>query len=153
MALFVVQPIHYSDLMISAMASQITGVSSVYLTIYSGTDQRKHQKLHFAGLCEGSSPVTCEFPAPRASNAPRASSADNVSIWWRHLGQARFLLKAIVQSFSNVWFRCIMMTSSNGNICRLRYWPFVRRIHRSRWIPHTRASDAELWCLLWSAPE
>ena len=34
-----------------------------------------------------------------------------------------------------------------------RYWPFVRGIHRSRWIPRTKASDAELWCLLWSAPE
>ena len=34
-----------------------------------------------------------------------------------------------------------------------RYWPFVRGIHRSRWIPHTKASDAELWCFLWSAPE
>ena len=33
-----------------------------------------------------------------------------------------------------------------------RYWPFVRGIHRwSRWIPHTKASDAELWCFLWSA--
>ena len=27
-----------------------------------------------------------------------------------------------------------------------RNWPFVRRIHRSRWIPHRKASDAELWC-------
>ena len=34
-----------------------------------------------------------------------------------------------------------------------RNWPFVRGIHRSRWIPHTKASDAELWCLLWSASE
>ena len=33
-----------------------------------------------------------------------------------------------------------------------RNWPFVRGIHRSRWIPHTKASDAELWCLLWFAP-
>ena len=24
---------------------------------------------------------------------------------------------------------------------------------RHRWIPHTKASDAELWCFLWSAPE
>ena len=31
-----------------------------------------------------------------------------------------------------------------------RYWPFVWGIHRSRWIPHTKASDAELWCFLWS---
>ena len=34
-----------------------------------------------------------------------------------------------------------------------RNWPFVREIHRSQWIPHTKASDAELWCFLWSASE
>ena len=33
-----------------------------------------------------------------------------------------------------------------------RNWPFVRGIHRSRWIPHTKASNAELWCFLWSEP-
>ena len=27
-----------------------------------------------------------------------------------------------------------------------RNWSFVRGIHRSRWIPHTKASYAELWC-------
>ena len=43
-----------------------------------------------------------------------------------------------------------MMTSSNGNIF-LCYWPFVRKSHR--WIPPTEASDEELWCFLWSAPE
>ena len=32
-----------------------------------------------------------------------------------------------------------------------RYCPFVRGIHRSRRIPRTKASDAELWCFLWSA--
>ena len=32
-----------------------------------------------------------------------------------------------------------------------RHWPFVRGIHRCRWIPHTKASNAELWCFLWSA--
>ena len=32
-----------------------------------------------------------------------------------------------------------------------RYWPFVRGIHR--WIPLTKASDAELLYFLWSVPE
>ena len=39
---------------------------------------KKTSKLRVTGLCEGNSPVTCEFPAQRASNA------ENVSIWWRH---------------------------------------------------------------------
>ena len=34
-----------------------------------------------------------------------------------------------------------------------RYWSFVRGIHRSRWIPRTKAIDAELWRFLWSAHE
>ena len=34
-----------------------------------------------------------------------------------------------------------------------RYWPIARGIHRSPGIPRTKASDAELWCFLWSGPE
>ena len=34
---------HYNDVIMSAMASQITSLTSVYSTIYSGADQRKHQ--------------------------------------------------------------------------------------------------------------
>ena len=33
----------YSDAMMSAMADQITSLTIVYLTIYSGADQRQHQ--------------------------------------------------------------------------------------------------------------
>ena len=33
----------------------------------------------------------------------------------------------------------------------LCYWPFVCTSHR--WIPCTKASDADLWCFHWSAPE
>ena len=44
---------------------------------------KKIPKLRVTGLCAGNSPVTGEFPAQRASNA------ENVSIWWRHLGNDR----------------------------------------------------------------
>ena len=62
----------------SAMASQITGVSIVYSTVFSGTDQRKHQSSALLAICAGNTPVTGEFSAQRASNA------EDVSIWWRH---------------------------------------------------------------------
>ena len=35
--------IHYSDVIISAMASQITSLTIVYTAVISGVDQRKHQ--------------------------------------------------------------------------------------------------------------
>ena len=34
---------HYSDVKMSAMASQIPSLTNVYSTVYSGADQRKHQ--------------------------------------------------------------------------------------------------------------
>ena len=39
---------------------------------------KKTSKPRVTGLCEGNSPVTCDFPEQRASNA------EHVSIWWRH---------------------------------------------------------------------
>ena len=35
--------IHYNDVIMSTMASQITSLTIVYSTCYSGTDQRRHQ--------------------------------------------------------------------------------------------------------------
>ena len=39
---------HYNDVIMSAMASQMTSLTIVYSTVYSGTNQRKHQS--FASL-------------------------------------------------------------------------------------------------------
>ena len=70
--------IHYTDVIMSSMASQITRLTIVYWTVYSGTDKKKISKLRVTGLCEENSPVTGEFPPQRTSNA------EKVSIWWRH---------------------------------------------------------------------
>ena len=54
---------HYGHFIMSTMASQITRLTIVYSSVYSGADQRKHQwKLCVAGLCEGNSPTTGELP-------------------------------------------------------------------------------------------
>ena len=45
-----------------------------------------------------------------------------------------------------------MMTSWNGNISRVTSH-FCGEFTGHRWIPRTKASDAELWCILWSASE
>ena len=61
------------------IASQITSLTIVYWTVYSGADQSKHQSsasLAFVWEFTG----TGEFPAQMASNA------ENIPIWWRHHG-------------------------------------------------------------------
>ena len=95
-----------------------------------GRTSKKTSNLRVTGLCAGNSPGTGEFPAQIASNA------ENVSIWWRHHTSMGFY----------------MMTSSNGSISHVT-GPLWAEFIGDRWMPLTKASDAELWCFLWSAPE
>ena len=94
----------------SAMASQITSLTTVYSTVYSRRRSKKTQKFRVTGLCEGNSPVNGEFPAQRASDV------ENVSIWWRHhervprlaarhsLNQTDLLfVRPLVTDFNDVW--------------------------------------------------
>ena len=54
------------------------------------------------------------------------------------------------QNTSIVTYR--MMTSPNRNIFRVT-GPLRGEFTGHRWIPLTKASDAEIWCFLWSMPE
>ena len=72
--------LHHDDVIMGAMASQITGLTIVSSTVYSGADQRKHQSSASLVFVRVNSPGTGEFPAQMASDA------ENVSFWWRHHG-------------------------------------------------------------------
>ena len=53
---------HYSDVMMSAMASQITGVSIVCPTVCSGGDQRKHRSSACLSFVSGINRWPMDFP-------------------------------------------------------------------------------------------
>ena len=71
---------HYCDVIIGAVASQITSLTIVYSTVYSDADQRKQQRSAALAFVRGShrGPVNSpnRWPVTRK----------NVSIWWRHNG-------------------------------------------------------------------
>ena len=77
---------------------------------------KKISKLRITGLCEWNSPVNCEFPVQRTSNA------ENVSIWWRH----------------HVYCTCIISISVSSEVAivaSLVQWGsgyLINRIHNSR---------------------
>ena len=84
--------VHYGDVIMGAIAYQITSLTIVYPAVYLDVDQRKYiSKLCVTGLCMGNSPGTGEFPAQMASNA------ENVSIWWRHHEHSLPLIKTWVK--------------------------------------------------------
>ena len=73
---------HYWDIIMDAIASQITNLAIVYSTFIQ-TQIKENIKAPRHWLCAGNSPGTGEFLAQMASNA------ENVSIWWRHHEEPR----------------------------------------------------------------
>ena len=85
---------HYSDVIMSTMASQITSLTIVYWNIYSRRRSKKSPKLRVTGLCAGNSPVIDEFPAQRASNE------ENVFIQCRYHGTCITRLHRVKKNIS-----------------------------------------------------
>ena len=82
-----VSSLYCSDVIMSAMASQITSLRIVYSTfIPAPIKEKKKTRLCVIGFYDP--PVTCGFASERASNV------ENVYIWWRH---------HVVQA--NIWWR------------------------------------------------
>ena len=118
--------LHYNDVIMSAMASQITSLTIVYSTVYSDADQGKHQHPRQWPLCRESG----EFPAQMSSNAK------SVSISWRHhvvIKQAHYesvYLSYGVSSLSiTTFFRC-----SSGCIVGVFYMPCLQEYQLHIWI-------------------
>ena len=133
---------------------------------------KKTSKLRVTGLCVGNSPEVGEFPAQMASNA-----FDDVITGMHALSYHAYEKNTPtpvydIQFYSytvhvaviyTIWFiwhmqnilsspKTTTMTSSNGNIFRVT-GPLCGKFIGDRWIPRTKASEAELWCFLWSTPE
>ena len=82
---FKIYPKHYTDVIMTTIASQITSFTIVYSIVYSDADQRKHQSSDSLAIVREFT-GTGEFPAQRVSNA------ENVSIWWRLHDQPQYWL-------------------------------------------------------------
>ena len=62
MCFYVAMPTHYSNVIMGAMASQITSLTIVFLTVYSDADQRKHQSSASLAFVQGIDRVSVNSP-------------------------------------------------------------------------------------------
>ena len=70
---------------------------------------------------------------------------------WVVNGCHHFELERQIDANLHVTMSPHMITSSNGHIFRIT-GPLCGEFTGHRWIPHTKASDTEIWCFLWSVP-
>ena len=122
---------HYSDVIISAIACQITGVSIACWIVCSGADQKKISKFHANGLCDWKPLLTVGFPSQRAN------SAEIVSIWWRHHDNISIYI--YIQWFLNTGATQVMEIPCGREwsvfrlSCLLMAWRRKEPVHQKPW--------------------
>ena len=237
---------HYFDVIMGAIASQITSLMIVYSTVYLCADQRKHQSsaplafvwgIHrwpvnsphkgpvtrkmcplITSSCSGIDVFTLNhcyvlYFRPQSlilsNSARRNYSAGDIfnlmaidanvvaksTLYWHNvwsspltftgwqkifhpwysaqyplLRQLSLYLPLIIKSLQYIWTQGIRFSNElqwlNQPLQQQwlhtwiddvikwihfpRYWPFVRGFTGHRWISLTKASDAELWCFIWT---
>ena len=123
----------YNDVIASAMASQITGVSIVCSTVVFRRRSMNTSKLRVIGLCAGNSPMTGEFPAQKTVTRKMFPFDDVIVILYRQ--------QLDVNGVATVH----MMTLGRFLINRLLWGESTVQ----GWIP----IGAELSTLLWRHPD
>ena len=159
---------HYNDVIMGMMASQITSLTIVYSTVYSGADQRKHQSSASLAFVRGINRGPVNSPHKWSVTWKMFPFHDVIMLWhglnWYQLQQVNmvvaddlaphrwWMLHDKLHTYFTIHRGAIMMTSSNGNILRVT-GPLCGEFTGHRRMPLTKASNAELWCFLSYAPE
>ena len=122
----------------SVMASQITCLTIVYSTVYSGADQRKHQSCASLAFVRGIHrwPVNSPHKGPVAR---KMYPFDDVIMDAHATGELKFKWwdNLLFQVGGHILLTAVMMTSSNGRI----FWVtghLCGEFTGHRWIPHTQ---------------
>ena len=82
---------HYNDLIMSATASQITSLTIVYQTVYSGADYRKHQSPASLTFVRATHrwPVNSPYKGPVTR---KMFPFDDVIMYWHYPHRSRLFL-------------------------------------------------------------
>ena len=91
---------HYNDVIVTAMASQITSLTSVYLIIFSGTYDRKHQSSASLAFVRGIHrwPVNSPHKEPVTR---KMFPFDDVIMLWFFDSDFHFLISLVITKFSD----------------------------------------------------
>ena len=113
---------HNNDVIMSTMASQITGLTIVYSTVYSDTDQRKHQSSGSLAFVRG----IHRWPMNSPHKGPVTQKMfpfDDVIMLRRHGMKMRSTLLNLCDRKSQDHYKELpVMLSFNFLLCRVNCW-------------------------------
>ena len=145
---------HYNNVIMSMIASQITSLTIVYSTVSSDADERKHQSSASLAFVQGihRRPVNSPRKWPVTRNV---FPFDDVIMEHANPPITHWIsFRNWCSNHSDTQLKTVSIYEDviKGNIFRVTGL-LCGEFTGDRGIPLTKASDAELWCFRWSAPE
>ena len=123
---------HYRDVIMSAMASQITGVLSVCSNICSGADERKHQSSVSLAFVRGIHRPPVDSPHKGPATREMCPFDDVIMLGVEDTSKEEMVGVRISESFSN---RVLFMAATQKYICN------------TMWLKRRRRYNMITWCL------
>ena len=127
---YAVELLHYSDVIMGTMASQITSLTIVYSTVYSGADQRKHQSSAPLAFVRGihRSPANSphKWPVTWMTSSWRIQDTFTTSTYQLHLVD----FGSIVCSNHVCLHKCYCFSHWNGKVAMLTTFSSTMRPFR-----------------------
>ena len=115
--------IHYNDVIMNSLASQVTNPSIVFSTVYSRRRSKKISKLRVTGLYAENSPVSGEFPAHKGPVTRKMFPFDDVIM--QHAWELQIWLLLPI-----FWHRRHTLKSQPPNL-KVRYGFFLKHTSKS----------------------
>ena len=115
------EAVHYDDVIMGQIASQITSLTIVYSIVYSSTDQRKHQSSVSLAFVRGihRGPVNSPHKGPVTR---KMFPFDDVIMWY--LGHSLFLreFKAVPQFCYSAWCKWVLLDFVDSSVRENFIW-------------------------------
>ena len=126
-------PNYCNDVIMSAMASQITPFTIVYLTVHSRRRSKKTSKLRVTGFYEGNSPVTGEFPAqsPLTRKSFRLMTSSHCAPFTRSSVLIYMFIYMYVHSLYEFCYRSYIQWECHSVLAKLHPITFYRGVRGS----------------------
>ena len=115
---------HYSDVIISGVASQITGVSVAYSTVCSGVDQRNHRRSASRAFMRGIHRSSVNSP-PKGPVARRMFQSDIVTMVVSHFVSFQVVICQTLLSLpiAQFWMRYVSVL---GALCLFIWFFYIQ---------------------------
>ena len=147
--------LHYDDVIMGAMASQITSLTIVYSTVYSDADQRKHQSSAPLAFVRGIHRGPVNSPHKWPVTRKMFPFHDVIMGYCRRVTDSNKSVTPLLQKYlynnKVIITACVCwddVTTSMTSWCVLGWcilWSWSIKIHKRTCLNHNRTSFLQIW--------